>query len=135
MIVTIIAQLYAIVGLIALFAYFPQIKLLLKGKKAPTEISIKTWSIWLFEQCVAMLYGVFCLQDFIFCFLTGLDLLLMAGVICLVIHNRYVKFGNQKNFFVAFYKYYFMYPFFSIRKLTITDVFQEQIQKGLKATV
>ena len=78
------------------------------------------------EQCVAMLYGVVCLKDFIFCFLTGLDLLLMAMIIVLVIHNRYVKFGNHKHFFSAFYKYYFVYPFFSMAQYdTISDTNSE----------
>lgn len=110
----IVAQLYAIVGIISLFGYWPQIKLLLVSKRAPTEISIKTWTLWTLENVVALSYGIFCLNDLIFCLLTGLDLFLTSTIIALVMHNRYVKYGRQRNIAWAFIKYYFQRPFFGI---------------------
>ena len=109
-----IAQLYAIVGIISLVGYWPQIKLLLVSKRAPTEISIKTWTLWTLENVVALSYGIFCLEDMIFCLLTGLDLLLTSTIIILVMHNRYVKYGRQKNLILPFVRYYFERPFFAI---------------------
>ena len=114
MMVTFIAQLYALVGLVSLLGYLPQLMVLVKGEKAPTEISLKTWTIWLFENFVAMLYGIICLQDVIFCVLTGLDLMFVSVLICLVINNRYVKFGPCPSFASAVMQYYFLRPYFGI---------------------
>jgi uncharacterized protein with PQ loop repeat len=109
-----IAQLYAVVGIISLIGYLPQIKLLIISKRAPTEISIKTWTLWTLENVVALAYGIFCLKDFLFCALTALDLICTSTIIILVMHNRYVKYGSQKNLLIAFVKYYFRKPFFAI---------------------
>jgi hypothetical protein len=121
--VTLIAQLYALVGLISIIGYSPQIMKLLKGAHASEDISIKTWTIWFFENSVAMAYGVFCLQDFIFCFITALDLVCMGAIVCLVIQNRFVRYGHCKNFVQAFIQYYFIYPFCSAKNATLTQAF------------
>lgn len=114
MLVTIISRLYAVVGLISVMGYAPQIRTLLQGAKAPTEISVKTWTIWMFEGMVSLSYGIVCLHDFMFCLLMAVDVVCMAVIIGLVLNNRYVKYGSCDNFPTAFLLYYFRRPFFAM---------------------
>ena len=112
----IVIQLYAISGFISIAAYWPQIKLLFKAENAATEISIKTWTIWTIENFIALLYGIVALEDLIFCVLIGLDVICMITIVSLVIHNRYVVFGNSPNLFSAFILHYFKNPNGSLLK-------------------
>ena len=102
----IIIQLYAIAGLFSLAAYWPQIHILLKAENIPTEICIRTWTIWTCENFIALAYGVVALEDLVFCLLIGLDVVCMMVVIGLVIHRRYVLFGDSPSFLSAFVGYY-----------------------------
>ena len=107
----IVSYLYATSGLIAIFGYLPQIKVLIKGNKSPTEISINTLSIWVLEGLIALGYGVLCLKDLFFSLYTILDVSCLCAILILVIYNRYVKFGNCHNLFSAFCQYYFVHPY------------------------
>lgn len=114
MLESIIAYLYLISGSIALAGYIPQLRVLWRAEQSPNEISVKTWTIWFAEGIIALLFGIICLQDMIFCFIVAVDILFMGTIITMVIYNRYVLFGNSRNFIDAFFTYYFCRPFFAM---------------------
>jgi lipid-A-disaccharide synthase-like uncharacterized protein len=110
----IISNIYAIFGLISIFAYLPQIKTLWIGASAPTEISVKTWSFWAVGGLVTLSYAALCLQDILFCALTVLNLVCTVTIIMLVLYNRYVRYGNCYSLRNALFQYYLCRPFFGV---------------------
>mgnify|MGYP006277519317 CR=1 FL=1 len=113
---TIIAYLYLCSGTLALAGYFPQLKTLFLTKRSPTDISLKTWTIWLAEGTIGLLYGIYCLEDLLFCLIVGTDCLFIMTIIGLVIHRRYVVYGQYDNFFGALCAYYVLPPFFGVKE-------------------
>jgi uncharacterized protein with PQ loop repeat len=111
---TIFFNLYPVVGIITVFGYIPQIKSLLRAKRSPNNISIKSWLLWVLSAFISLGYGVYCLNDMPFIIMTLIGLFLMLYVIGLILYRRYVTFGDYKNLLEVLISYFFCKPFFSM---------------------
>lgn len=84
--------LYPLLTINTIIAYLPQIVQLMKAEKASDDISLTSWYLWIGGGVIALGYGLFHLQDFMFCLTTGLNLVFMGAVVGLILYNRHVRF-------------------------------------------
>ena len=89
--------LYPAVALISSTAYFPQIKSLIYAKTACHSISIKSWVLWIVSGLIALGYASFSVGDALLVAATMFNVVLCTVVLGLVIHNRYVRFGDSQD--------------------------------------
>ena len=89
--------LYPVVVLVSIIGYIPQIKELFTAKEKLVGISLSSWMIWLLSSFLLLWYGVFHLQDFMFCLTTGVATALIAGTTALVVYNRYFQFADKSE--------------------------------------
>jgi hypothetical protein len=88
------AFLYPLVALISGAAYLPQIVSLWKLENRAEDISLSSWCIWLASALISFGYGIFCLKDPRFCLVAALSVVMISLVVGLIMHNRYVRFGQ-----------------------------------------
>ena len=86
--------LYPLLTINTIIAYLPQIVQLIKAEKASDDISLTSWYLWLGGGVIALGYGLFHLQDFMFCLTTALNLLFMGAVVGLILYNRHIRFAE-----------------------------------------
>lgn len=82
--------LLGIVSLCTLISYLPQTIKLLKTKKS-SDLSIKSWILWVVSSFSYTLYAFICSKDFMLIFETALELFF-----CLLILSLAIKFRNNK---------------------------------------
>lgn len=105
---------YPLVGIISLCAFIPQITALIKSTTSPANVSIKSWFLWTVTSIISFGYGVYILQDFMFCMMMGVTMVLNTVVISLILYKRYVVFGHCRNIFDVVLEYFFRYPYFGV---------------------
>lgn len=84
----IISHLYAIVFLIGLAGYVPQIFALVKNDTDTKSISLLTWWVWLSSWIISLLYGVLCLSDIKFCIVASINIAGHITVMALIYYKR-----------------------------------------------
>lgn len=84
--------LYPLLTINTIIGYLPQIRQLVKADKPTDDISLSSWYMWIFGSVIALGYGLFHLQDFMFCVTTGVNLVLMVAVVALVLYNKHIRF-------------------------------------------
>lgn len=94
MMASLFAFLYPMMTFISLSGYGPQIKLLVKATRPVEDICLKTWAIWTFSNVITFGYATCCLHDMMFSVSAGLALVCTTTICCLIVHNRYIRFGN-----------------------------------------
>jgi hypothetical protein len=92
MTIEVIPFLYALLGLLSLQGYWPQVKSLLKAQERMTDISLKNWFLWTFSSMLTMLYGATYLHDWRICLVSGLGLWGGTLIIVLSMYNRFIRF-------------------------------------------
>lgn len=85
----ILAIAYGSVGIIGFLAYFPTVRDLYFYKKPSANVS--SYALWCSTNCVAFLYGIFILKDFLFQFVCGLNLFACFTVLILRLRIKAVK--------------------------------------------
>lgn len=115
---------YPLVGLISFMAFFPQMILLLKATSSPKNVSIKSWMFYAVGTFLSSGYGIFCLHDLAFTLISLLCLSMNLIMVCLIIRNRYIKFGHAKQFSEALLLCFIKEPFEKYN-LYICKLFQE----------
>lgn len=105
---------YPLVGLISLAAFIPQISALIKSTTSSANVSVKSWFLWTVTSVVSFGYGVYVLNDIMFCIMMGVTMFLNMIVISLIIYKRYVVFGYCRNVFDVVLEYFFRYPYFGV---------------------
>lgn len=85
---TIIHFLYSTIVVIAVFGYIPQLYKLWKSDGDSKDVSLMTWSIWLYTWIVSLAYGILVLEDLKFCIVAIINLIGHIGIISLTLRNR-----------------------------------------------
>jgi hypothetical protein len=91
MLVAIFAHLYALVPVLSIMAYTPQILTLVRSPGPANDICLRSWLIWAISGLVTLGYGAYCLHDRAFCVVTVLSLLPMLMILGIVIYKRHVR--------------------------------------------
>lgn len=105
---------YPLVGFISLCAFIPQIKALLNAETSPVNVSIKSWLLWTLSSLIGFGYGVYVLEDLMFCLITGVTLALDFFVLFLVLYRRYVTFGPCRNLGDVTVEYFLRAPYLGV---------------------
>lgn len=79
--------LYPLVTINSILAYLPQWMTLYKADDLES-FSISSWVMWIVGSAISLGYGVFHLQDMMFCITTGVGLLFMIGIVSTVLYKR-----------------------------------------------
>ncbi len=87
-ILTIIAFLYAITGIIVTIGYFPTIRDLTKGI---ASANINSYIIWTFCSAITFLYALLVVSDLLFEIVTGLNFASCAIILILALKLKYKK--------------------------------------------
>lgn len=85
---TILIFLYASTGIIAIIAYLPTIKDLLKG--IPSA-NIDSYFIWSFTSFVSFMYAIFIISDLLLEIVTGLGFVSCTTILALSLGLKYKK--------------------------------------------
>lgn len=86
--------LYPLLTINTIIGYLPQIRQLIKATKPTDDISLSSWYLWILGSVIALGYGVFHLQDFMFCLTTSVNMVLMIAVVALVLYNNHLRFAQ-----------------------------------------
>ena len=90
-----IAVLFALTGFVSIVGYLPQLYTLLRSTGRSIAVSIHTWIIWTADSVIALLYGIFELQDTLYIAIVTFDVFGSGGILALTIYNRFFRFKNQ----------------------------------------
>lgn len=82
---------YAVANAIGLYAYWPQIRLLLVTKGKAKDIALQTWAIWSANAVIIFLYASLNMQDVLFSIVAGVDALLIGMITCLTLARRHLS--------------------------------------------
>jgi uncharacterized protein with PQ loop repeat len=111
---TVFMMMYPMVGLISLFAFIPQIISLIKAVTPPVNVSIRSWLLWTIGAFISLGYGYFYLEDLMYIVTCGMNFALDLLVVLLLIHRRFVIFGQCANLYHALTEYFLKYPFLAV---------------------
>ena len=88
-ILTIIALLYASVGIIGFVGYFPTVKDLVK--KIPSA-NLNSYIVWTYSSCITFLYALLVVSDLLLEVVTGLNFLACVTILILAVGLKYGKY-------------------------------------------
>lgn len=80
--------LYPVVPMVGMAGYVPQIVALIRAKRIPQSISLSTWFAWTMTWLVSLGYGVFELQDSLFCMTASMNLMGHLAIIGLTLFKK-----------------------------------------------
>lgn len=83
-----ITFLYSTVSFISAVSYIPQLWKVIQSETPCHDISIKTWWIWNYMAVVALLYGVFEIQDLTMSLVSGVNAFFISLTIVAVLYKR-----------------------------------------------
>lgn len=86
-----IAIAYAVANAIGLYAYWPQIRLLLTTRGRAYDISLQTWGIWSINAVIIFIYASHNLQDTLFALVAGVDAILISAIAALTLARRQLE--------------------------------------------
>lgn len=121
--------LYPVVAVIQATAYFPQIRALVVSKTASRNMSIQSWLLWTFSNLIGWGYVSVVVDDFMLSLVSLFNLVMCATIATLIIHNRYVRYGECKNIFEGFVYYLFVDCFAVFAKQPAPVPVKERIKK------
>lgn len=79
--------LFGIVSLCTMISYLPQTLKLLKTKKS-SDLSIKSWILWVTSSLTYTLYAILCSKDGMLIFETSLELFFCLIILLLAVRYR-----------------------------------------------
>ena len=86
------SHLYPLVSLLSVYAYMPQIKLLMQSEGMSNDISLRSWMLWVVAAVVTFGYACACGHDASFRFISFVSMLLTVSIFGLLSYNRLVRF-------------------------------------------
>ena len=97
MITFIFSHLYPLVSLVSIYAYTPQIKLLLKSEGHSPDISLRSWLLWVIASIVTLGYACFCGHDGSFRFISFVTLALTTTIFCILSYKRFARYAADRD--------------------------------------
>ena len=94
---TLITIAYIVMTGIALYGYWPQIKLLLTCTGPARDVSLQTWSVWALDGFVGVAYGVYQLEDAVFIAVAVIDLILTLMIAVLILCKRSIPMLQTRS--------------------------------------
>lgn len=66
MLASVISQMYAVIGVLLVLSYIPQIISVWKDRQGARTLSLPTWGFWVVSQSVTLMYAIVVVQSTVF---------------------------------------------------------------------
>ena len=91
------SHLYPLVSLLSVYAYMPQIRLLLRAEGASQDMSMRSWLLWVIGASVTFGYAWSCGHDASFRFISFVSMILTLSIFSILAYNRLVRFRPESD--------------------------------------